>query len=170
MQQLILGGIRSGKSRYAQQMAEQSNRPVILIATATAGDEEMLERIRRHQQERPASWQVIEEPLALAEALKNSDDSNAIILVDCLTLWLTNLLLDSDPQRLEQEQNKLLECLPALQADLLLVSNEVGQGIIPLDPLSRRFADETGRLHQRLARVCDRVTLITAGLPQTLKG
>ncbi len=170
MQQLILGGIRSGKSRYAQQWAQQSNKPVTLIATATAGDEEMAERIRRHQQERPANWQVIEEPLALGEALHSSDDPDAIILIDCLTLWLTNLLLDRDPQRLEQEQNKLLACLPSMQADLLFVSNEVGQGIIPVDPLSRRFADETGRLHQRLAGMCDRVTLITAGLPQTLKG
>ncbi|MFP3873071.1 MAG: bifunctional adenosylcobinamide kinase/adenosylcobinamide-phosphate guanylyltransferase [Thiohalophilus sp.] len=170
MQQLILGGIRSGKSRYAQQLAQDSGKQVILIATATAGDEEMAERIRRHQQERPAHWQVIEEPLALGDALHNCDAPEAIILVDCLTLWLTNLLLDSDPQRLEQEQNKLLACLPCLQADLLFVSNEVGQGIIPADPLSRRFADATGRLHQDLARVCDRVTLITAGLPQTLKG
>lgn len=170
MQQLILGGVRSGKSRYAQQLAQESDKPVTLIATATAGDEEMLERIRRHQQDRPAHWQVIEEPLALSAALQQSDDPGAIVLVDCLTLWLTNLLLDSDPQRLEQEQDKLLTCLPSLQADLLLVSNEVGQGIIPADPLSRRFADETGRLHQRLARVCDRVTLITAGLPQILKG
>lgn len=170
MQQLILGGIRSGKSRYAQQLAEQSDKPVTLIATATAGDEEMLERIRRHQQERPAHWQVVEEPLALSDALQKSDDPGAIILIDCLTLWLTNLLLDEDSQRLEQEQNNLFAGLPSLQADLLLVSNEVGQGIIPADPLSRRFADETGRLHQRLARVCDRVTLIIAGLPQTLKG
>ena len=170
MQQLILGGVRSGKSRYAQQLAQESDKPVTLIATATAGDAEMAERIRRHQQERPAHWQVIEEPLALSDALQKSDNPEAIILIDCLTLWLTNLLLDNDPQRLAQEQDKLLVCLPSLQADLLFVSNEVGQGIIPADPLSRRFADETGRLHQHLARVCDRVTLITAGLPQTLKG
>lgn len=170
MQQMILGGVRSGKSRYAQQLAQDSGKPVILIATATAGDAEMAERIRRHQQERPAHWQVIEEPLELAETLQGSDDPGAIMLVDCLTLWLTNLLLDSDPLRLQQEQDKLVACLPSLQADLLLISNEVGLGIIPADPLSRRFADETGRLHQRLAGVCDRVTLITAGLPQTLKG
>ncbi|MFO8024765.1 bifunctional adenosylcobinamide kinase/adenosylcobinamide-phosphate guanylyltransferase [Thiohalophilus sp.] len=170
MQHLILGGIRSGKSRYTQQLAEQSNKPVTLIATATAGDDEMLERIRRHQQDRPANWQVIEEPLALGHVLDKNDDPEALILIDCLTLWLTNLLLDSDPQRLEQEQNQLLACLPSLQAELLLVSNEVGQGIIPVDPLSRRFADETGRLHQRLAEVCDRVTMVTAGLPQILKG
>ncbi|TDX97902.1 bifunctional adenosylcobinamide kinase/adenosylcobinamide-phosphate guanylyltransferase [Thiohalophilus thiocyanatoxydans] len=170
MQQLILGGVRSGKSRHAQQLAQESDKPVTLIATATAGDEEMLERIRRHQQERPAHWQVIEEPLALSAALQQSDDPGAIVLVDCLTLWLTNLLLEEDSHRLEQEQDNLLACLPLLQADLLLVSNEVGQGIIPADPLSRRFADETGRLHQRLARACDRVTMITAGLPQTLKG
>jgi adenosylcobinamide kinase/adenosylcobinamide-phosphate guanylyltransferase len=170
MRELILGGVRSGKSALAEQRALDSGLQVIYIATATAGDEEMAARIAHHRQRRPGVWRIVEEPLHLAAALQLNAADNHCIIVDCLTLWLTNLLLADDATLLERERTLLLEQLPSLSGRIMLVSNEVGLGIVPLGELSRRFADEAGRLHQHLAARCERVTLVAAGLPLTLKG
>lgn len=170
MRELILGGVRSGKSALAEQRAIESGLPVTYIATATAGDAEMAARIAHHQQQRPAEWQVVEEPLSLASVLQTHAAADHCILVDCLTLWLTNLLLADELSLFEQERDALLELLPSLPGHTILVSNEVGLGIVPLGELSRRFADEAGRLHQQLAARCERVTFVAAGLPLTLKG
>jgi len=170
MRELILGGVRSGKSALAEQRAQESGLPVTYIATATAGDEEMAARIAHHRQRRPGAWRIIEEPLHLAAALRESAVADQLIIVDCLTLWLTNLLLAEDASLSGREQNALLELLPSLPGQIVLVSNEVGLGIVPLGELSRRFADEAGRLHQQLATRCEQVTFVAAGLPLTLKG
>jgi len=168
MKQLILGGARSGKSQYAERLAIDSGQQVIYIATATSGDEEMKHRIHLHQQRRPDHWQLLEEPLYLSEALRASDDICHCLLVDCLTLWLSNSLANSAIDR-EQQQRELIETLSALQANVILVSNEVGQGVVPMGELTRKFVDESGRLHQRLASICDRVIFMTAGIAQVLK-
>ena len=169
MKHLILGGARSGKSSYAQQLAEHSKQDVIYVATATAGDEEMRLRIQKHQQQRPAHWRLIEEQIHLADSLLQHDAVDRVILVDCLTLWLSNLLGQNNQQLLNDECEKLFDVMPALQSTLIMVSNEVGQGIVPINELARRFVDETGWLHQRLAGMCDKVTFMVAGLPQPIK-
>ncbi|WP_027859343.1 bifunctional adenosylcobinamide kinase/adenosylcobinamide-phosphate guanylyltransferase [Marinobacterium jannaschii] len=170
MKQLILGGARSGKSRLAQERASGCGAEVIYIATATAGeDSSMAQRIERHRQNRPQVWQVIEEPLYLADQLREQASEGRVILVDCLTLWLTNLLL-KDRQLMAEQVDKLQRQLPELPGQIILVSNEVGLGIVPMGELSRTFQDETGLLHQRLAELCDKVTLTVAGLPLELKG
>ena len=169
MKELILGGARSGKSAYAQQCASISGLPVIYIATATAGDEEMQDRIHRHQEDRPSHWQLIEEPIYLADVLQTHATARTCLLVDCLTLWLSNLLCQEDETRLRAELDKLLGVLPELPGHIIFVSNETGLGIIPMGELSRRYCDEVGLLHQKLAKLCDSVTFMVAGLPQKLK-
>ncbi|MBD3669552.1 MAG: bifunctional adenosylcobinamide kinase/adenosylcobinamide-phosphate guanylyltransferase [Gammaproteobacteria bacterium] len=169
MKQLILGGARSGKSALAQGLAERSGLQVVYIATATAGDAEMAERIRRHQADRPVHWQLVEEPLALAEAIEAAAGPDRCILVDCLTLWLSNLLV-AEQSDLESRHASLLETVARVPGHLILVSNETGMGVIPMGELTRRYVDEAGRLHQALAQRCDRVTLTVAGLPHVLKG
>ena len=168
MKEFILGGARSGKSGFAQRRALASGLQVTYLATAQAGDAEMADRIARHRAERPAGWGSVEEPLALAAALRTHAAPDRCLLVDCLTLWLSNLLAAGD-HRLSTETDDLLDALPTLPGRVLLVSNEVGQGIVPANPLARRFRDEAGRLHQAVADRCDRVTLVVAGLPLTLK-
>lgn len=168
MKELILGGARSGKSAFAQRRATTTGLNVIYLATAQAGDAEMAERITRHRAERPADWGLVEEPLALASTLQAHAAADRCLLVDCLTLWLGNLLAAGE-DRLDTERRALLDTLPQLPGQILLVSNEVGQGIVPINPLARRFRDEAGQLHQALAHRCDRVTLVVAGLPLTLK-
>lgn len=166
---LILGGARSGKSGHAEALALASTDPLHYVATATAGDGEMSERIERHRHQRSDRFTTHECPLALAAELSRLDQPGATVLVDCLTLWLTNVLLAPDKTTWENERAAFLDCLGGLQANCLLVSNEVGQGVVPLDALSRRFVDEAGWLHQAIARQADRVTMVVAGLPQTLK-
>jgi adenosylcobinamide kinase / adenosylcobinamide-phosphate guanylyltransferase len=168
MRELILGGARSGKSALAEQRAIASGLTVTYIATAQALDNEMAERIERHQQQRPAHWELVEEPLELAAVLKQHAAADRCLLVDCLTLWLTNLLTDAPA--FERRRDEFLELLPQLPGEIILVSNEVGLGIVPLGELTRRFCDESGRLHQAVAARCERVTFVTAGLPMTLKG
>lgn len=174
MIELILGGARSGKSALAErqaQEAQQAGLTVTYIATAQALDAEMAQRIAHHQQRRPADWQLIESPLYLAMCLDQQAAADRCLLVDCLTLWLTNLLLaDAEGNALASETAKLIDILPRLPGRVILVSNEVGLGIVPLGELNRRFVDEAGRLHQRIAAVADRVTLVAAGLPLVLKG
>lgn len=167
---LILGGVKSGKSRLAEQRAINSKLAVCYVATARADDNEMQQRITLHQQQRPVHWTTIEVPLNLAAALQQQDNADKCILVDCLTLWLTNLLLSDDENLLTNEIQLLLETLPTLQADIILVSNETSMGIVPMGELTRRFCDEAGRLHQQLAALMDNVILTVAGLPHALKG
>nr|CAA6829575.1 MAG: Adenosylcobinamide-phosphate guanylyltransferase (EC [uncultured Thiotrichaceae bacterium] len=169
-QSLILGGARSGKSRYAEQLAIQSKREVVYIATATFGDSEMKSRILRHKKDRPAEWLTIEEPLSLAHTLQAEARPERVLLVDCLTLWVTNLLCHEDSELFEHETQAILNTLPKLTSHIIMVSNEVGHGIVPMGELSRRFVDETGRLHQQLAAQMNQVILMVAGLPLTIKG
>lgn len=165
---LILGGARSGKSRHAESLARQSGLQVVYIATGWAGDQEMAARIARHREHRPKDWLTVEEPRALAHALKTHAAEDRFVLVDCLTLWLSNLLAEGE-DCFRQERAALLESLPTLPGEIVLVSNEVGQGIVPANPLARRFVDEAGWLHQDLALLCERVIWVAAGLPQVLK-
>ncbi|MBJ9704237.1 bifunctional adenosylcobinamide kinase/adenosylcobinamide-phosphate guanylyltransferase [Acinetobacter calcoaceticus] len=170
MLQLILGGARSGKSRLAEQTAISMQLAVTYVATAQALDPEMQNRIAHHQNQRPAHWSLIEEPLFLAKTLQKIDRPNQIILVDCLTLWLTNLLLLDDQNVQEFECEQLLKVLPKLQSEIILVSNETGLGVVPLGEISRRFVDEAGRLHQALGQIADKVVFCVAGFPMILKG
>jgi len=167
---LVLGGMRAGKSAMAQHLAEQRSESVIYLATATPGDAEMAQRIARHQQDRPSHWRLIEEPIELAKRLKANDQAGQVILVDCLTLWLTNLLMLADDNTLAAQQQALLDTVSTLEGELILVSNEINMGVVPMDALSRRFCDEAGRLHQALAQQCDEVMLMVAGLPIKAKG
>lgn len=169
-QTLVLGGARSGKSRFAQQLALESALPVTCIVTATAEDAEMQRRIERHRQQRPATWELVEEPLALAQAMERHARADRYLLIDCLTLWLSNCLLHDDVRYWEDERDALLRLFPSLPGVITLVSNETGMGVVPMGELSRRFCDEAGWLHQVLAQQCDRVILTVAGLPQILKG
>jgi len=170
MKTLILGGVRSGKSRLAERMARENGLPVSYIATATANDAEMQCRIEAHRLGRPDNWQIIEEPICLAEALIAQSAPGRCVLVDCLTLWLTNLLTAADEHIFARERAALLSALPTLPGQIIFVSNETNMGIMPMGELSRRYCDEAGCLHQELAQVCDRVVLTVAGLPHVLKG
>ncbi len=167
---LVLGGARSGKSAYAQRAAEDAARAkkgrLIFVATAEGGDAEMRERIARHQAERGSVWHTIEEPLNLSAALSTlrADDT---AIVDCLTLWMSNLLAHDGP--IDTHVDNLVRAVSQNRAELWLISNEVGWGIVPDNALARRFRDECGRLHQILAAKVEHVVLITAGLPLRLK-
>ncbi len=169
MLELILGGARSGKSRLAERLALESGLPVTYIATSQPLDGEMTERIAHHRARRPVDWALVEEPLALARVLRENARQGRCTLVDCLTLWLTNLLMQDDAARLIEERDALLDCLATLPGRVLLVSNETGLGIVPLGDLSRRYVDEAGWLHQALAERCQRVSFVVAGLPMVLK-
>lgn len=178
---LVTGGARSGKSAYAERLALASGREIVYIATAGAGDDEMAGRIAHHRSRRPPHWITVEEPLALAAELQRWSAPQRLVLVDCLTLWLSNLMFcDSAeypdigaialPARFERERAGLLHALAHPGGDVVLVSNEVGMGIVPFGAVSRRFADEAGRLNQEIAALCERAVLVTAGLPLMLKG
>lgn len=170
MQELILGGARSGKSRLAERLAQESGLEVTYIATSQALDGEMSARIRSHRDRRPAHWGLIEEPLELARVLGEQASAQRCLLVDCLTLWLTNLLLLEDDARLVRERDALLACLANPSGRLILVSNETGLGVVPMGELTRRYVDEAGLLHQAIAERCQRVVFTVAGLPMILKG
>ena len=164
---LVLGGARSGKSSYAEADVLARGLNCLYLATSEAFDGEMEERIARHRERRGSEWTTIEEPLALAEVLAAESDPKRAILVDCLTLWLANLL--GAEREIAAEFEKLEGVLSNVGGPVVLVSNEVGQGIVPDNALARRFRDEAGRLHQQIAAVAGRVVFVTAGLPQTLK-
>lgn len=198
---LVFGGARSGKSAYAEKLAIESGKEVVYIATARAGDGEMAVRIAHHQRQRPAEWTTVEEPLALAAALRQWCTPGRLVLVDCLTLWLSNLMFADGndypdvgeialPEQFHTERAALLAVLQAASAapaaargaaaggmggmggmgDIVLVSNEVGMGIVPYGAISRAFTDEAGRLNQAVAAACDRAVFVAAGLPLVLKG
>lgn len=165
---LILGGARSGKSAFAERTALATSHAErwVYIATGQAHDDAMAARIAHHRAHRDARWQTVEAPLDLAATIAAHDAPGTVILVDCLTLWLNNALAaDAWPA----ERDALLAGLPDCAACVVLVSNEVGSGVVPLGELSRVFVDEAGRLHQALAAICSRVSLVVAGLPLTLK-
>lgn len=164
---LVLGGARSGKSRFAQGLAEQQPGRLIYVATAAAHDGEMAERIARHQQDRCARWETVEEQLDLAGVLDRHGREGNVLLVDCLTLWLSNLMLAE--RDLGAAAEALVTALARQEGHVILVSNEVGSGIVPETPLGRAFRDEAGRLNQTIAAKVDRVALVVAGLPLWLK-
>ncbi|CAI8834333.1 Bifunctional adenosylcobalamin biosynthesis protein CobP [Pseudomonas sp. IT-P12] len=170
MLQLILGGARSGKSRLAEKLAVDTGLAVTYIATSQPLDGEMNERVAHHRARRPAEWGLIEEPVQLARVLQENARADRCLLVDCLTLWMTNLLMLDDAGRLTREREALLDCLAQLPGEIVFVSNETGMGVVPLGELTRRYVDEAGWLHQALAERCQRVVLTVAGLPLTLKG
>ncbi len=166
--ELILGGARSGKSRHALTQAHAYGGPVCWVATAQAWDDEMRERIAHHQSERPSHWQTVEEPLQLAAVLTSRPDQ--FVVVDCLTLWLTNWLCREDQAGWQVARESFLNALQLPRVlPLLLVSNEVGFGIVPDNALARQFRDEAGRLHQDIASLVPRVTLVVAGIPLSVK-
>jgi adenosylcobinamide kinase/adenosylcobinamide-phosphate guanylyltransferase len=178
---LILGGARSGKSRHAETLAAASGKEVVYIATAQPGDEEMRARIALHRQRRPEPWITVETPLALADAIQKWSSPARVVLVDCLTVWLSNLLFSDGriypeigkldlPLRLHAERAALLEVLSHPQGDLILVANEVGLSIVPMGAISRAFVDQAGWLNQEVAARADHAVLTVAGLPLVLKG
>jgi adenosylcobinamide kinase / adenosylcobinamide-phosphate guanylyltransferase len=164
---LVIGGARSGKSRYGQKCAERSGKNRVLIATAQAGDDEMAARIAEHRRTRGNGWRVVEERLALVEVLRRETAADTILLVDCLTLWLSNLMhRGEDP---ETQSELLATAIRQLAGPAIFVSNEVGFGIVPDTELGRQFRDAQGRLNQSIAAVCDAVVLVAAGLPLVIK-
>jgi adenosylcobinamide kinase/adenosylcobinamide-phosphate guanylyltransferase len=178
---LVLGAARSGKTRHALRLAAslesaRDKREVVYVATAEAGDAEMQERIVRHRQERPSHWRTLEAPRELGRALA-SVPADAIVVVDCLTLWLSNALLcdfrDDAPLKAlptwDAEREAFFSYLARSEHTILLVSNEVGAGIVPMSPVARRFQSEQGRLNQAVASECERVTLVVAGIPLVIK-
>ncbi len=165
MKELILGGARSGKSAHAQRRAADSGLPVTVIVTGSAGDEEMAERIAHHRATRPADWRVVEAPCSLAAALRAETAMGRCVIVDCLTLWLMNVI----DRNFAAERQALLDALPGLPGEVLFVANEIGLGIVPLGEETRRFRDEAGRLNQDIAAACERATFVAAGLPLPLK-
>lgn len=180
MKELVLGGARSGKSAIAEQRALALGLDTIYIATAQARDAEMTARIATHRARRPDAWQVVEEPIALASALGKHAAADRCLVVDCLTLWLSNVLsIDIDAAvnvgpaaapTFDRERAALIAAIPRLSGTIIFVSNEVGMGVVPVGAFTRRYCDEAGRLHQELARLCERVTWVAAGIPLMLKG
>jgi adenosylcobinamide kinase / adenosylcobinamide-phosphate guanylyltransferase len=183
---VILGGARSGKSAFAERLAVNSERPVAFIATATAGDDEMRERIARHRASRPRGWRTLEEPLDLAGAVRTASDLAEVLLLDCITLWLANWLFQRygttdeeefaasalfDEEALQKAVGALLEAVNLLapKQTLIVVTNEVGLGIVPAYPLGRVYRDALGYVNQRLAQAADRVYLMVAGLAVDIK-
>jgi adenosylcobinamide kinase/adenosylcobinamide-phosphate guanylyltransferase len=178
---LILGGARSGKSAHAEQLAAASGKRVIYVATAQAGDAEMKERILHHRQRRDPAWSTVEATHALGDVILRWSAPDTILLIDCLTLWLSNLLFSGaqefpdvgkivPPACFDEQRAHFMQALEHVAGDVILVSNEVGMGIVPQGAVSRWFVDEAGRLNQAVAARCDRAIFIAAGLPLTLKG
>jgi adenosylcobinamide kinase/adenosylcobinamide-phosphate guanylyltransferase len=166
---LITGGARSGKSKYAESRSKKLGERLLYVATAEASDEEMAERIAEHRKRRGEQWRTIEEPVELAEALMLQRGKTDCALVDCLTLWLSNLLLRRDEEHATQKVEELLGILPALDFHVFLVSNEIGWGIVPNNPLGRKFRDLTGWANQRVAEAAGEVVLMIAGIPMIVK-
>jgi adenosylcobinamide kinase/adenosylcobinamide-phosphate guanylyltransferase len=171
---LILGGARSGKSAYAEKLALKSGLAVSYIATAQIYDAEFAARVQHHKNRRPANWTLVEEPHFLAQTLTRLAAENQCLIVDCLTLWLAQWICpDCNPPKesnWQSEREAVLTILAKLPGTIMLVSNEVGMGIVPLGEINRQFRDEQGRLNQAVAAVANQVTFVAAGLPLKLKG
>ncbi|AET67100.1 adenosyl cobinamide kinase/adenosyl cobinamide phosphate guanylyltransferase [Desulfosporosinus orientis DSM 765] len=182
----ITGGARSGKSSFAERLAAKDKRPVIYIATAQVWDKEMAIRVKKHQEQRPASWRLIEEPLNIRETLTLLKDEEVVILLDCVTLWLTNMLLAGQADQAEEAEQgsqiynhiepKILDIVKdvarlaqEIKPKVIFVSNEVGQGIVPENPLARAYRDLAGRSNQILARCAENVYMVIAGFPIDVK-
>ncbi len=167
---LVIGGCRSGKSRQAMVLAEAASRRRIFVATCVAEDREMAVRVARHQAERDASWQTVEEPADLVGVLDRWDAADRVMVVDCLTLWTSNLLgaglADAD---IENRASELALRLEKTRGSVILVTNETGAGIVPEHPLARRFRDLAGLVNQRIAAACGQVVWMVAGIPVTIK-
>ena len=169
---LILGGVRSGKSRYAQQLASDVGNRVLFLATAEAGDDEMKHRIARHKSSRPESWRTIEEQMDIAGALRRNSAHSDAIIIDCITIWLSNLLMHNEKlseQEMTMGIDRLIDAYEQGEATYIIVSGEVGMGIVPEHPLGRVFRDYLGLANQRLAAKADRVVLMVAGIPVDVK-
>ena len=169
---LVLGGVRSGKSRYAQDLATRSRRVAFVATAERRDDEEMRAKIERHRADRPAGWTTLEEPLNLAGAVLSAGQNHDVVLIDCITLFAANLLegCGEDSARLIGYIDALCEALQSPPCSVVLVSNEVGSGVVPAYELGRRYRDLVGEINQRVAAVADTVVLMIAGLPQVLKG
>lgn len=165
--EFVLGGARSGKTRFALAQAESTGLDPVYVATATAFDPEMQARITAHKAERDARWTTVEAPLALPEAISTHSRPDRVLLIDCLTLWLNNLMFGEVD--VTAATDALLTCLAAANGHVILVSNEIGLGLVPETSLGRRFRDAQGTLNQRIAAAADRVTFVAAGLPLQLK-
>lgn len=167
----ITGGARSGKSAFAQSLAERCEGPLLYVATAGIGDAEMAERVRRHRADRGTCWETLEEPLALADRLPQAAVGKGGVVFDCVTLWLCNLLFHHDECEagVWPEVERFIALLPSLSAPLFIVSNEVGAGIVPENRLARQFRDLAGEVNQRLAATADEAWLVVSGLPLRLK-
>jgi adenosylcobinamide kinase/adenosylcobinamide-phosphate guanylyltransferase len=169
----IVGGARSGKSAHAEQLASDSARPVTYIATARVADDEFAARVELHRVRRPAHWRIVEAPLDLPGAIAAADAPGHCLLVDCLTLWLVNLLCPADGEApaadYQQRFDALDAALAAAHAKVIVVSNEIGLGVVPLGAATRLYVDELGRLNQRIAARAANVTMMVAGLPLALK-
>ena len=165
---LVLGGARSGKSAHAEGLVERTGLARSYIATGRAWDDEMRLRVASHVARRGSSWRTVEEPLALVETLGRKCADDRAVLVDCLTLWVTNLMMDE--RDVDRECDALIDALPGLRGTVVMVSNEVGLGIVPENAMARRFRDHAGRLHTLLAGIADEVVLVVAGLAMPLKG
>ncbi len=164
---LVLGGARSGKSWHAERLVLASGLAPVYVATAEALDQEMAARIAEHRARRGGDWRTVEEPVDLIGVLERECAPGRVLLVDCLTLWLTNLMVRE--RSVDAEIEHLIAAFASLRGAAVLVSNEVGQGVVPADAMARAFVDHAGRLHQRIAEVADAVVFMTAGLPQRLK-
>jgi adenosylcobinamide kinase/adenosylcobinamide-phosphate guanylyltransferase len=163
--QLITGGARSGKSAHAEALALESGLPTVYLATAQPGDAEMQQRIARHRSRRPAAWRTVECGAQLALALRREGRTGHCVIVDCLTLWLASLA----PENIAAERDQLVRAIQAAPARVLIVTNELGWGVVPLGESTRAFVDEHGITNQRVAAVCERVTLMVCGVPLVLK-
>jgi len=166
---LVLGGAKSGKSAWALQYAQENYRPCLFLATAEVRDDEMAERVRRHQAARGPEWRLVEEPLHIDETLETREAPDGVVLIDCLTVWLSNVLLQKGHEAVAAYEDRLLGALSARRQSVVLVSNEVGTGIVPEHPLGREFRDLAGVLNQEIAALADRVVLTVAGIPLFLK-
>ena len=168
----IIGGCRSGKSTYALQTAEKvPGERKIYIATCVPQDDEMKKRVAKHQTVRSQSWTTVEEPLKLPEAILQNNHRADVILIDCLTLWVSNLLMEtSDEKKIEEAISQLIDTLEKATCPIVLVSNEVGSGIVPENPLARQFRDITGWVNQAVAKCANKVIWMVAGIPVTIKG
>ncbi len=169
MKELVLGGTRSGKSLYAEELAKKSRLEVIYIATAFGEDDAMRKRIRRHKKRRPQEWELIEEPYFIGRVITERANRNTCLIVDCLTLWASNLIHKKDRFCMRTERGALIKAIDRTPGHVILVSNETNLGLVPMDSMAHEYCDFVGLLHQQLGEMCDRVTFVVAGIPMPVK-